>query len=106
MARVGVVLKTEGDRALVRATRRGVCDGCSDSDGCSASAADEASEVVAALTSRGHGTITEDPPDEITSLVERHVDARLAEAVSELKLDKLLGDARERRQRDARNYVI
>jgi len=64
------------------------------------------SEVVAALTTRGHGTIMEDPLDQISSLVEQRVDERLAEVVGDLTLHKLLADARAHQERDAAERQI
>jgi Rrf2 family transcriptional regulator, iron-sulfur cluster assembly transcription factor len=63
-------------------------------------------DVLAALASPSSGSITGDPQDEITALVERSVDDRLKAAVGELSLDQLLGEARERHRRSAANYVI
>lgn len=63
------------------------------------------SDVLRAL-SGGPGSATGEPQDEITALVERSVDDRLQAAVGDLKLDQLLGEARERHRRSAANYVI
>lgn len=63
------------------------------------------SDVLRAL-SGGPGSSTGEPQDEITALVERSVDDRLQAAVGDLKLDELLGEARERHRRSAANYVI
>jgi Rrf2 family iron-sulfur cluster assembly transcriptional regulator len=62
------------------------------------------SEVLQALSSSGGST--GEPQDEITALVERSVDDRLQAAVGDLKLEELLGEARERHRRAAANYVI
>jgi len=63
------------------------------------------SDVLRAL-SGGPGSTTGEPQDEITALVERSVDDRLQAAVGDLRLDQLLGEARERHRRSAANYVI
>jgi Rrf2 family transcriptional regulator, iron-sulfur cluster assembly transcription factor len=64
------------------------------------------SEVLAALTTT-HGDSNAGPPqDEITVLVERAIDDRLRAALGDLRLDQLLGEARERHRRSAANYVI
>ncbi len=63
------------------------------------------SDVLRAL-SGGPSNATGEPQDEITALVERSVDDRLQAAVGDLKLDQLLGEARERHRRSAANYVI
>lgn len=63
------------------------------------------SDVLRALAG-GPGSTTGEPQDEITALVERSVDDRLQAAVGDLKLDELLGEARERHRRSAANYVI
>lgn len=63
------------------------------------------SDVLRALAG-GPGSSTGEPQDEITALVERSVDDRLQAAVGDLKLDELLGEARERHRRSAANYVI
>jgi Rrf2 family iron-sulfur cluster assembly transcriptional regulator len=63
------------------------------------------SDVLRALAG-GPGSATGEPQDEITALVERSVDDRLQAAVGDLKLDELLGEARERHRRSAANYVI
>lgn len=63
------------------------------------------SDVLRALSS-GTGPGAGEPQDEITALVERSVDDRLQAAVGDLKLDQLLGEARERHRRSAANYVI
>ncbi len=63
------------------------------------------SDVLRAL-SGGPTNTTGEPQDEITALVERSVDDRLHAAVGDLKLDQLLGEARERHRRSAANYVI
>lgn len=63
------------------------------------------SDVLRVL-SAGPANTTSEPQDEITALVERSVDDRLQAAVGDLKLDQLLGEARERHRRSAANYVI
>jgi Rrf2 family transcriptional regulator, iron-sulfur cluster assembly transcription factor len=64
------------------------------------------SEVLAALATT-HGDGNPGPPqDEITVLVERSIDDRLRAALGDLRLDQLLGEARERHRRSAANYVI
>ena len=64
------------------------------------------SEVLAALAT-AHGDGNAGPPqDEITVLVERSIDDRLRAALGDLRLDQLLGEARERHRRSAANYVI
>lgn len=63
------------------------------------------SDVLRALSSSS-GSAAGEPQDEITALVERSVDDRLHAAVGDLKLDELLGEARERHRRSAANYVI
>lgn len=63
------------------------------------------SDVLRVLSS-GPGSAAGEPQDEITALVERSVDDRLQAAVGDLKLDDLLGEARERHRRSAANYVI
>lgn len=63
------------------------------------------SDVLRALGS-GPSNAAGEPQDEITALVERSVDDRLQAAVGDLKLDDLLGEARERHRRSAANYVI
>ncbi|MBC8070854.1 MAG: Rrf2 family transcriptional regulator [Deltaproteobacteria bacterium] len=63
-------------------------------------------EVLAALATT-HGDGNAGPPqDEITVLVERSIDDRLRAALGDLRLDQLLGEARERHRRSAANYVI
>ncbi len=64
------------------------------------------SDVLRALSSAANANPTGEPQDEITALVERSVDDRLQAAVGDLKLDQLLGEARERQRRSAANYVI
>lgn len=64
------------------------------------------SDVLRALSSSAAVNTTGEPQDEITALVERSVDDRLQQAVGDLKLDQLLGEARERHRRSAANYVI
>jgi Rrf2 family protein len=63
-------------------------------------------DVLQALGSSGATPATGDPDDEITALVERSVDDRLHAAVSDLSLEQLLGEAKERHRRAAANYVI
>jgi Rrf2 family transcriptional regulator, iron-sulfur cluster assembly transcription factor len=63
------------------------------------------SDVLRALSGAA-ASATGEPQDEITALVERSVDDRLQAAVGDLKLDQLLGEARERHRRSAANYVI
>jgi Rrf2 family protein len=64
------------------------------------------SEVLAALAT-AHGDGNAGPPqDEITVLVERSIDDRLRAALGDLRLDQLLGEAREQNRRAAANYVI
>lgn len=62
-------------------------------------------EVLTVLSS-GNQSTAGNPEDEITSLVERAVDARFATAVGELSLEDLLGEAREHFRRRAADYVI
>lgn len=64
------------------------------------------SEVLRALTTVSAANNTGDPNDEISMLVERSVDARLEAVVDDLKLDALLGEARDRHRRNAADYVI
>ncbi|MEX1369202.1 MAG: Rrf2 family transcriptional regulator [Nannocystaceae bacterium] len=64
------------------------------------------SDVLRALSGSAAINTTGEPQDEITALVERSVDDRLQQAVGDLKLDQLLGEARERHRRSAANYVI
>lgn len=65
------------------------------------------SDVLRALASpTTSGTSTGEPQDEITALVERSVDDRLQQAVGDLSLDQLLGEARDVHRRSAANYVI
>lgn len=63
-------------------------------------------EVLEALSSSTGAGATGEPQDEITTLVEQAVDQRLDAAVGELRLDQLLGEARELHRRSANNYVI
>lgn len=63
-------------------------------------------EVLAALTTANAEPSPAAPGDEITLLVERAIDERLRTAVGDLRLDQLLGEARERHRRNAANYVI
>ena len=69
-----------------------------------------ANEIVLAdvLIALGAGAPTNagEPQDEITSLVERAVDSRFANAVGALSLEELLGEAREQFRRLAADYVI
>ena len=46
------------------------------------------------------------PGEERRQLVEDRVDARFRDAVGELKLEDLLGEAREAHRRSAANYMI
>src|SRR5690606_1034496 len=62
-------------------------------------------EVIRTLTSPSSAGAGESS-DEITRIVENAVDARFREAVGELSLDQLLGEARERYRRKAADYVI
>ncbi len=64
------------------------------------------SEVLAALSSGQSDPSPAAAPDEITVLVERAIDDRLRAAVGDLRLEQLLGEARERHRRSAANYVI
>lgn len=64
------------------------------------------SEVLEALTTQAASSSTGDPLDEITTLVEQSVDARLEQMVTSLRLDELLGEARERHRRSAADYAI
>lgn len=63
-------------------------------------------DVLAALVSpapeAGAGLVH----DEISLLVERAIDERLQTALGDLRLEQLLGEARERHRRSAANYVI
>lgn len=63
-------------------------------------------EVLAALTTPAAAANAGDPLDEITTLVERSVDERLERTVNSLRLDELLGEAREQHRRSAADYVI
>ncbi|MBX7082770.1 MAG: Rrf2 family transcriptional regulator [Nannocystaceae bacterium] len=63
-------------------------------------------EVLAALASSHPEGAPATAPDEITGLVERSLDDRLRAAIGELRLEQLLGEARERHRRSAANYVI
>ena len=63
-------------------------------------------DVLAALAAPAESGAAGEPQDEITSLVERTIDERLRAAVGDLRLDALLGEARERHRRSAANYVI
>ena len=69
-----------------------------------------ANEIVLAdilsVLSSGNQSNAGDPQDEITSLVERSVDTRLADLVGGLNLEDLLSDAREQFRRLAADYVI
>ena len=62
--------------------------------------------VLAALASSHPEGAPATAPDEITGLVERSLDDRLRAAIGELRLEQLLGEARERHRRSAANYVI
>lgn len=64
------------------------------------------SDVLDALASPTASSPTGRPQDEITALVERSVDERLAAAVGALRLSDLLGEAKDRHRRSAANYVI
>jgi Rrf2 family protein len=67
----------------------------------------EVSDVLATLTkTQSTGSGSGEPHDEITRLVERSVDTRFERAVSELNLQDLLGEARDRYRRNAADYVI
>ena len=61
-------------------------------------------DIISTLSNSGAGAGTSS--DEITRLVEDHVDARFREAVGHLKLEDLLGEAREAHRRSAANYMI
>ncbi len=61
---------------------------------------------ILAVLSSGNQSSAGDPQDEITSLVERSVDTRLADLVGGLNLEDLLSDAREQFRRLAADYVI
>ncbi len=63
------------------------------------------SEVIATLSASSNQSSSQST-DEITRLVEDCVDARIEDAVGALKLDELLGEARERYRRKASDYVI
>lgn len=63
------------------------------------------SEVIRTLSNSASAG-TGESSDEITRIVENAVDARFREAVGELSLDQLLGEARERYRRKAADYVI
>jgi sigma-E factor negative regulatory protein RseC len=55
MTRLGYVVKTHGDRAVISTSRRGVCDGCSEKSSCAFDKAlgkDEPVEVEAVNTAR------------------------------------------------------
>ncbi len=64
------------------------------------------SDVLGALASPTASSPAGRPQDEITALVERSVDERLAAAVGALRLSDLLGEAKDRHRRSAANYVI
>ncbi len=64
------------------------------------------SDVLGALASPTTAAPTVRPRDEITAIVERSVDDRLAQAVGALRLSDLLGDAKDQHRRSAANYVI
>jgi Rrf2 family iron-sulfur cluster assembly transcriptional regulator len=63
-------------------------------------------DVLAALAAPPADGAAGEAQDEITTLVERSIDERLRAAVGDLRLDQLLGEARERHRRSAANYVI
>lgn len=63
------------------------------------------SDVLAVLSAT-NGSNTGEAHDEITRLVERSVDQRISEAVGEVNLEQLLGEARASYRRSAANYVI
>ncbi|HET6585050.1 MAG TPA: Rrf2 family transcriptional regulator [Nannocystaceae bacterium] len=63
-------------------------------------------DVLAALATPPADGAAGEAQDEITTLVERSIDERLRAAVGDLRLDQLLGEARERHRRSAANYVI
>ena len=60
--------------------------------------------IISTLSNTGAGTGASG--DEITRLVEDRVDARFRDAVGTLKLEDLLGEAREAHRRSAANYMI
>lgn len=64
------------------------------------------SQVLAALAHPGQDAGSAAAHDEISVLVERAVDDRLEAALGDLRLEQLLGEARERHRRSAANYVI
>ncbi len=69
------------------------------------------SEIVVAQVLSALGTPTPDAntaaaPDEISVLVERAIDDRLQAALGDVRLEQLLGEAREHHRRSAANYVI
>ncbi len=66
----------------------------------------EVFEVLAASISDESDDSDERRQDEITRLVERAVDRRIQQAVENLDLEKLLGEARETYRQNASNYVI
>lgn len=64
------------------------------------------SEILGALASSNGAASTGEPVDEISTLVEHAVDARLEALVGGMNLDALLGEARDRQRRNAASYVI
>ena len=64
------------------------------------------SDVLQALAAPAAEGAAGEAQDEIAMLVERSIDDRLRAAVGDLRLDQLLGEARERHRRSAANYVI
>lgn len=63
-------------------------------------------EVLEVLSSASASNNAGEPDDEITRLVERSVDRRMEDAISQLNLEQLLGEARETYRRRAADYVI
>jgi Rrf2 family protein len=63
-------------------------------------------QIVAALANPAQDSGAMPAPDEISGLVERAIDDRLAAALGDVRLEQLLGEARERHRRSAANYVI
>jgi Rrf2 family protein len=64
------------------------------------------SEILYALAGTNGATPTGEPVDEISTFVEREVDARLEALVHGMNLDMLLGEARDQQRRNAASYVI
>lgn len=62
-------------------------------------------DVLSVLSSSNQSNAGE-PQDEITSLVERAVDGRMAQLVGGLNLEDLISEAREQFRRLAADYVI